>query len=85
MKNLFCRPASICMLLPCKLFLVALQGLSPFYVFQLFSVLLWSAAEEYYYYAGCILFISIVSLAAQIIQQRMVSYKNIFVAYYHEE
>jgi len=47
------------------------QALNPFYVFQLFSILLWTAAEEYYYYAGCIGFLTIVFLAAQIIQQRM--------------
>ena len=52
-------------------FILFLKGLNPFYVFQLFSICLW-IGEEYYYYAGCIGFISIVSLFAQIYQQRQV-------------
>ncbi|XP_045161334.2 polyamine-transporting ATPase 13A3-like isoform X2 [Mercenaria mercenaria] len=45
------------------------EVLSPFYIFQIFSCSLWFA-DEYYYYAGCIVFISIVSIIATIYQTR---------------
>uniref|UniRef100_T1G367 P-type ATPase A domain-containing protein n=1 Tax=Helobdella robusta TaxID=6412 RepID=T1G367_HELRO len=45
--------------------------MTPFYVFQVFSILLWSAAESYYYYSACIFLMSVVSLIAQIVQERM--------------
>ncbi|XP_062374478.1 polyamine-transporting ATPase 13A3-like isoform X1 [Sardina pilchardus] len=38
------------------------EVLNPFYIFQLFSVILWSA-EEYYYYAVAIVFMSVISIA----------------------
>ncbi len=38
------------------------EVLNPFYVFQAFSVVVWSL-DDYYYYASCILFISLVSIA----------------------
>ncbi|XP_060580434.1 polyamine-transporting ATPase 13A3-like [Ruditapes philippinarum] len=45
------------------------EVLSPFYIFQIFSCSLWFA-DEYYYYAACIVFISIVSIIATIYQTR---------------
>lgn len=48
-----------------------LQVLSPFYIFQVFSCSLWFA-DEYYYYAGTIVFISIVSIIATIYETRKV-------------
>eukprot|EP00049_Salpingoeca_infusionum_P012298 m.223966 g.223966 ORF g.223966 m.223966 type:complete len:1274 (-) comp15146_c0_seq2:2266-6087(-) len=38
------------------------EVLSPFYLFQFFAVLLWCLGEEYYYYAGCILLASLISI-----------------------
>lgn len=46
---------------PCLL----LQVLNPFYIFQLFSVILWSA-DEYYYYAVAIVFMSVISIATSL-------------------
>uniref|UniRef100_A0A8C5N6Y8 Cation-transporting ATPase n=1 Tax=Gouania willdenowi TaxID=441366 RepID=A0A8C5N6Y8_GOUWI len=39
--------------------------LNPFYIFQLFSVILWSA-DEYYYYAMAIVFMSVISIATSL-------------------
>uniref|UniRef100_A0A8C9ZMV8 Polyamine-transporting ATPase 13A3 n=1 Tax=Sander lucioperca TaxID=283035 RepID=A0A8C9ZMV8_SANLU len=41
------------------------QVLNPFYIFQLFSVILWSA-EDYYYYATAIVFMSVISIATSL-------------------
>ncbi|KAL3862281.1 hypothetical protein ACJMK2_008262, partial [Sinanodonta woodiana] len=43
--------------------------LSPFYIFQVFSITLWFS-DEYYYYAGCIVFISFVSVTMTIYETR---------------
>uniref|UniRef100_A0A7N6F7J6 P-type ATPase A domain-containing protein n=1 Tax=Anabas testudineus TaxID=64144 RepID=A0A7N6F7J6_ANATE len=44
---------------------VLLQVLNPFYIFQLFSVILWSA-DEYYYYALAIVIMSVISIATSL-------------------
>uniref|UniRef100_A0A8D3D550 Polyamine-transporting ATPase 13A3 n=1 Tax=Scophthalmus maximus TaxID=52904 RepID=A0A8D3D550_SCOMX len=41
------------------------EVLNPFYIFQLFSVILWSA-DEYYYYAVAIVFMSVISTATSV-------------------
>ncbi|XP_061680113.1 polyamine-transporting ATPase 13A3 isoform X3 [Syngnathoides biaculeatus] len=41
------------------------EVLNPFYIFQLFSVILWSA-DEYYYYAVAILIMSFISIATSL-------------------
>ncbi|KAG2462182.1 AT133 ATPase, partial [Polypterus senegalus] len=42
-----------------------LQVLNPFYIFQLFSIILWSA-DEYYYYAVAIFIMSAISIATSL-------------------
>ena len=49
-----------------------LQVLHPFYVFQIASLILWSI-DTYYYYAACIFFMSVGSIAATLIETRSVS------------
>ena len=41
----------------------------PFYIFQLFSVILWST-EEYYSYAGVIVFVTFISLGISVYETR---------------
>lgn len=47
------------------MFLFLHQVLNPFYIFQLFSVILWSA-EDYYYYATAIVLMSVISIATSL-------------------
>lgn len=49
--------------------LLLTQALNPFYIFQLFSIILWYA-DEYAYYATCIVVISLVSLAMAVYEIR---------------
>ncbi|XP_036409657.1 probable cation-transporting ATPase 13A3 isoform X3 [Megalops cyprinoides] len=41
------------------------EVLNPFYIFQLFSIILWSA-DEYYYYASAIVLMSVISIATSL-------------------
>ncbi|CAG2164446.1 unnamed protein product [Oppiella nova] len=45
------------------------EVLEPFYIFQIFSLLVW-LLDEYYYYAGCIIVMSSLSLTTSVIQTR---------------
>lgn len=42
---------------------------NPFYIFQAFSVILWSL-DDYFYYAGCIVFLTVVSVVTSLFQTR---------------
>ena len=45
------------------------EVLHPFYIFQVFSIILW-AFDEYYYYATCIFLISVVSIGNTLVETR---------------
>ncbi|KAK9469609.1 hypothetical protein V1512DRAFT_269183 [Lipomyces arxii] len=45
------------------------EVLHPFYIFQLFSMVLWSL-DQYYYYATCILVISVISITNTLIETK---------------
>jgi cation-transporting ATPase 13A3/4/5 len=48
-----------------------LQAFHPFYVFQIASLILWSA-DEYYYYAAAIFLISLFSITSTVVETRSV-------------
>ena len=48
------------------------QVLNPFYIFQIASIVLWSA-DNYYYYAACILLISCISMGISLYETKKVS------------
>ncbi|CCH44280.1 putative membrane protein [Wickerhamomyces ciferrii] len=45
------------------------EVLHPFYIFQIFSIILWGF-DEYYYYAGCIFLISIFSIINTLVETK---------------
>ncbi|XP_071623391.1 polyamine-transporting ATPase 13A2 isoform X3 [Heliangelus exortis] len=45
------------------------EVLNPFYIFQVFSIILW-VCDSYYYYAACIFFISTISLGLSLYETR---------------
>ncbi|KAJ8395144.1 hypothetical protein AAFF_G00036000 [Aldrovandia affinis] len=45
------------------------EVLNPFYIFQVFSILLWMS-DNYYYYAACIFIISLISIAISLYEIR---------------
>ncbi|KAJ8016642.1 hypothetical protein DPEC_G00009360 [Dallia pectoralis] len=45
------------------------EVLNPFYVFQVFSIVLW-LTDKYYYYAACIFFISLISISVSLYEIR---------------
>ncbi|XP_072557975.1 polyamine-transporting ATPase 13A2 isoform X1 [Paramormyrops kingsleyae] len=45
------------------------EVLNPFYLFQIFSIILWMS-DNYFYYAGCILVISLISIAISLYEIR---------------
>lgn len=61
------------LLIPEKSTLVILveEIINPFMVFQILSICLWFS-DEYYYYASCILFITIISVVDTLIETKKV-------------
>uniref|UniRef100_A0A8C7E179 Polyamine-transporting ATPase 13A3 n=1 Tax=Oncorhynchus kisutch TaxID=8019 RepID=A0A8C7E179_ONCKI len=63
--RLFFGVNEIAVKVPSVFKLLIKEVLNPFYIFQLFSVILWSA-DEYYYYAVAIVFMSVISIATSL-------------------
>jgi len=55
--------------IPSYISLLVEEVLHPFYIFQLCSITLWSL-DNYFYYAGCILIISLISVAVSLYETR---------------
>ncbi|XP_029381134.1 probable cation-transporting ATPase 13A3 isoform X2 [Echeneis naucrates] len=64
-RRLFFEENEIAVKVPSLFMLLIKEVLNPFYVFQLFSVILWSA-EDYYYYATAIVIMSVISIATSL-------------------
>ena len=54
------------------LYLLLIEVLNPFYVFQIASVILWFA-DEYIYYAAAIVIMSVGGISTAVYQTRQVS------------
>ncbi|VDK50408.1 unnamed protein product [Cylicostephanus goldi] len=55
------------------LVLIFIEAISPFYIFQVFSVSIWFS-DEYEYYASIIVLMSVMSIAIDVYQTRLVFY-----------
>ncbi|XP_019114526.2 probable cation-transporting ATPase 13A3 isoform X2 [Larimichthys crocea] len=64
-RTLFFGENEIAVIVPSLFKLLIKEVLNPFYIFQLFSVILWSA-EDYYYYATAIVIMSAISIATSL-------------------
>ncbi|KAM6989740.1 LOW QUALITY PROTEIN: polyamine-transporting ATPase 13A3-like [Tautogolabrus adspersus] len=64
-RMLFFGENEIAVRVPSLFKLLIKEVLNPFYIFQLFSVILWSF-EDYYYYATAIVFMSAISIATSL-------------------
>uniref|UniRef100_H3CQX4 ATPase 13A3 n=1 Tax=Tetraodon nigroviridis TaxID=99883 RepID=H3CQX4_TETNG len=64
-RALFFGENEIAVRVPSLFKLLIKEVLNPFYIFQLFSIILWSA-EDYYYYASAIVVMSVISIAVSL-------------------
>ncbi|KAF7669773.1 hypothetical protein LDENG_00124350 [Lucifuga dentata] len=64
-RRLFFEENEIAVRVPSLFKLLMKEVLNPFYIFQLFSVILW-CAEDYYFYAAAIVFMSVISIATSL-------------------
>uniref|UniRef100_A0A674NVX0 ATPase 13A3 n=1 Tax=Takifugu rubripes TaxID=31033 RepID=A0A674NVX0_TAKRU len=71
-RKLFFGVNEIAVKVPSLFKLLIKEVLNPFYIFQLFSVILWSA-DEYYYYAVAIVIMSVISIATSLYTIKKVS------------
>uniref|UniRef100_A0A8C1EDR0 ATPase cation transporting 13A2 n=1 Tax=Cyprinus carpio carpio TaxID=630221 RepID=A0A8C1EDR0_CYPCA len=62
------RKGAFCKARYCLIFMYVLV-LNPFYIFQVFSIILWMS-DRYYYYAACILIISLISISVSLYEIR---------------
>uniref|UniRef100_A0A669B5V4 ATPase 13A3 n=1 Tax=Oreochromis niloticus TaxID=8128 RepID=A0A669B5V4_ORENI len=75
-RRLFFGVNEIAVKVPSVFKLLIKEVLNPFYIFQLFSVILWSA-DEYYYYAAAIVLMSVISIATSLYTIKKVSLMSV--------
>ena len=59
-------------------YLLVMEVLNPFYIFQVASVILWTS-DEYYYYAAAIVLMSVSGIVSSVYQTKQVRYKLLTV------
>ncbi|KAJ3600011.1 hypothetical protein NHX12_033963 [Muraenolepis orangiensis] len=81
-RRLFFGMNDIAVKVPSVFKLLIKEVLNPFYIFQLFSVILWSF-EEYYYYAATIVFMSLISIATSLytIKKQYITLRDMVAAH----
>ncbi|XP_030228838.1 probable cation-transporting ATPase 13A3 isoform X2 [Gadus morhua] len=81
-RRLFFGVNEIAVKVPSVFKLLIKEVLNPFYIFQLFSVILW-AFEEYYYYAATIVFMSFISIATSLytIKKQYITLRDMVAAH----
>ena len=57
----------------CLGYLLVMEVLNPFYIFQVASVILWTS-DEYYYYAAAIVLMSVSGIVSSVYQTKQVRY-----------
>uniref|UniRef100_A0A8C5C696 ATPase 13A3 n=1 Tax=Gadus morhua TaxID=8049 RepID=A0A8C5C696_GADMO len=82
LTRLFFGVNEIAVKVPSVFKLLIKEVLNPFYIFQLFSVILW-AFEEYYYYAATIVFMSFISIATSLytIKKQYITLRDMVAAH----
>ena len=55
-------------------YLLVMEVLNPFYIFQVASVILWTS-DEYYYYAAAIVLMSVSGIVSSVYQTKQVRFK----------
>ena len=55
-------------------YLLVMEVLNPFYIFQVASVILWTS-DEYYYYAAAIVLMSVSGIVSSVYQTKQVRYE----------
>ena len=51
------------------------EVLNPFYLFEIFSVVVWTV-DDYIYYAGCVFAVSVISMAVALYEIRQVGFTH---------
>ena len=63
-------------------YLLVMEVLNPFYIFQVASVILWTS-DEYYYYAAAIVLMSVSGIVSSVYQTKQVRFKIPYARHYN--
>ena len=65
-------------------YLLVMEVLNPFYIFQVASVILWTS-DEYYYYAAAIVLMSVSGIVSSVYQTKQVRFKLPYARHYNPQ